>query len=177
MFSSHVRKFRELLLSLWRWHHTSKFYVKVFCHGQGPVRQAILYGDRSCYKGKRLLWLLIFFHGQWNPSKIRYAPKGKNLLQQEQILSFKSWPHLRRETNMKMTGLLPLKEYLVTLIGKSLIVCIYMQIDLTFAVWSCCKISVLSVQNVVSKYRLYQKYGTSSKNFGLPRLCSCLFYC
>ena len=35
---------------------------------------------------------------------------------------------------MKMTGLLPLKEYLVTLIGKSLIVCIYMQIDLTFAV-------------------------------------------
>ena len=55
IFSSPVRKLRELLLSRWPWRgcghwcHTLKIYVKVFlCYGQGTVRRAILYGDRTC---------------------------------------------------------------------------------------------------------------------------------
>ena len=37
--------------------------------------------------------------------------KGKNLLLEEQILSFKSWPLLRREVNLKKGELLSLKVY------------------------------------------------------------------
>ena len=54
-FSMPVEKFRDLLLSPWcrPWSgygcHTLTFYDKSFlCDGQGTVRQAILYADRSC---------------------------------------------------------------------------------------------------------------------------------
>ena len=36
---------------------------------------------------------------------------GKNLLQEEQILSLESKPFPKREANMRMTELLPLKVY------------------------------------------------------------------
>ena len=52
LFSSAVRQYRELLLSPWsgHGHHTFKVLQQRFfsCDGQGAVRQAILYADRSC---------------------------------------------------------------------------------------------------------------------------------
>ena len=49
-----------------------------------------------------------------NPSEIWFNLKRKNLLLEEQILSFKSRPQLKREAKMKMTKLLPLKVYRLT---------------------------------------------------------------
>ena len=39
------------------------------------------------------------FAGWRSPSKKGSTLEGKNLLQEEQILSFKSWPSFRREVN------------------------------------------------------------------------------
>ena len=47
-----------------------KFYIKVFlCYGQGPFRRAILYGDRSCYKGRELKQTSICFSGSVHKPK------------------------------------------------------------------------------------------------------------
>ena len=45
------------------------------------------------YNGKPFFLLSIWFPGWQSLSKMGSTLKGKNLLQWEQILSFKSWPH------------------------------------------------------------------------------------
>ena len=42
-----------------------------------------------CYKGKHLSCLPVCFSGYHSPFKIGSALEGKNLLQQEQILTYK----------------------------------------------------------------------------------------
>ena len=45
------------------------------------------------------------------PYRMGSAPKGKNLLRQEQILFFKSWPPFKKEAKLGPVELLPLKVY------------------------------------------------------------------
>ena len=58
----------------------------------------------------------VFFPGQKRHFEMGSTLKGKNLLQKEQILFFKSYPKFRREAKMKIAQLLPLREYLCTVI-------------------------------------------------------------
>ena len=44
------------------------------------------------HKGEQLPWLPVCFHGGWRATKRGSTLKGKNLLLEEQILSFMSWP-------------------------------------------------------------------------------------
>ena len=66
-------------------------------------------------EGKQLLWLPVCFPGQCSPFKIGSTLKGKNLLLEEQILFYKSWPLMKWEAKMKIKELLPLKVFPYTL--------------------------------------------------------------
>ena len=48
-----------------------KFYIKVLSDGQGPVRQAILYVDRSCLlrKGRAVLSIELILIKHWQNKK------------------------------------------------------------------------------------------------------------
>ena len=67
------------------------------------------------YKGKQLSAASCLLAWMIKHSKIQSTLKGKNLLLEEQILSFKSWLSLRRVTYEKLAQLLPLSVYPVTL--------------------------------------------------------------
>ena len=57
----------------------------------------------------------VCFAAQHSPSKMGLTLKGKNLLHKEQISSFKSRPPFRREANLKMAEVFPLKASPFTL--------------------------------------------------------------
>ena len=75
------------------------------------IRKASTKGDNSCYS------LFVFLQIEDFP-KMGLTLKGKNLIFGEQISSLKCSPRLRREADMKMTELFPLREYLI-LIGST----------------------------------------------------------
>ena len=69
--------------------HIGCFGQSFVCDGQGAVRQATLHWERSRGKGEQLLISYLF---PWKTKSFQKGStlKGKNLLLEEQILSFKS---------------------------------------------------------------------------------------
>ena len=58
--------------------------------------------------------LPVCFHGRRDHPEKGPTLKIKTLLPEQQILYFKRWPSLKRERRMKMTELLSLKVYILT---------------------------------------------------------------
>ena len=91
-----------------RWYpHTGK--IQVINWAMVKVSR---YTPPPFYKGKQLLWLLVCFHGwysfpKWGLPLKEFALQGKNLVQEEQILSFKSWTPLKREAKWEWQSIFP----------------------------------------------------------------------
>ena len=89
--------------------HDTKIGLKMY--GYTVICFSIIF-----YKGKQLPWSHVCISGRQSLAKCGSTLKGKNLLLWEQILSYKSWSIHKREANMKIVELLPLKVYSLILI-------------------------------------------------------------